>query len=188
METPSSQSLFDYLTQPDRFDVAVQIYEAMPDIRLQLLQEFWLPVLDVIEAELVPEGWEMIKSDKIFDRYQGFFLRFPDWEGAHVGVSSIGLNAYFGITYADRSQTFDRAKMDQYMLEKNLKLKYKDAYWLAYRFYENMDFTRPAGCAPILPGNRDGVSRQYIAEFLAYCREMRPRLEVLNTFKRLKEA
>lgn len=174
--------LYEYLTQPEQFDLMVEVVANASTVRLRLLTEFWDMTESRIQSELQPEGWYFVESPNRFDTWGGFYLaQDKDFTGISIGIESIATNFYYGLTFnAEKTKHLDRAAIEQYLAAQRLNEKFKKSVpWLMYRYY-GINFTNLAACRNLLPAHREAYAAQVSTDLINFCRQMGPHLPVIN--------
>jgi hypothetical protein len=191
MDNKDPESLFDFLTEPTRFETAAQVFDSLPAIRLQLIQDFWEPVIYEVETALTPKGWLKVDTDSIknsqgrifTERYGGFYFMHPNWEMAHVGVESLSNRAYYGVTFPGKKHGTDKSVFDKYLKEHHLQDGFvvSSPHWLMFAFFNGFDFSRMTDCVHILPANRGRLIEQTCKTVIDFCNKMETHLDVINS-------
>lgn len=182
-ELPVSHSkhLFEFATKLENFESIYILSEAIPNIKKQLINDFWYELKNKIDTRLSKEskkykGWKSKMSENAFEYHSylgvGSDLYFSIQKGEFTSMitfemlstrSDIGV--WFNKDIPKMNRNYKMALNDvKPLIKRGYFIGTNDETYPAYKKMEE-DFTTLEGLIKLLPENRDSLVKTYLEEF-----------------------
>lgn len=161
------EKMYEFITQPDNWQVAKEIYDRMPAVKEQVVNEFWEKVEINIASGLNLNEWKVVKIEK-YEKYNGDFglcVTRPPWNGLfHIGFGQRNSQTYLAVwsdsAVKEVQGLHEQLANDLSKLDHRLQ---KDEQWFPAWFYTGDNFGEWSTTDRILPHNRNVMVEKYIS-------------------------
>jgi hypothetical protein len=154
--------IFNYLTKKDNFFSAYEIYQAFPEVKKTLIEQYWQNVKDELIELTKNTNWKVELSENVFETYSKLriWLNGPN-EGFGIVIEKLHGESYHGLWIDVNNKQLDRARIDEYTSKiEVIKGMKKNNYWLGWT-YSGVNFDSIETLKKILPDNRMEFAHEF---------------------------
>lgn len=152
------QKAFEFLTKPDNWDIAKDIYDKMTFIREQLVKEFWNAVMAEVKKKIDLSQWVPYEKDDVVG------IEHSSWKTSFsVEFGRMYSDVWLGI-WCDSASPKLQAKYKEIAIQlKSVekKLTKTDATSYPAWFYLGDNFSQWTTLDKLLPSNRTKMVESY---------------------------
>ena len=184
MMSPYEEKMFDCLTREDNFLLATDIVRIFPDLRKNLIKQFWEEIMKKKLNEKIKNKWEIkIRGNIGTDPSSDYFLsiQLSQYPYVFVGFDSLSEKLRYGLWIYphgyppdnDKKDVLDREKIKTHVSEKiEEPWNHVDENNLFYSKETDYDFENDHTLKKILPENRDGLAEKFCDIILEFAEKL----------------
>lgn len=175
------KKLYEFITAPENFEFAHEIWDKYGEIKEKLKKEFWIEVKKYCDVEC-PQSFSLKTNDDFVDGNDPklLFENF-NWKFFGIGFSNLMNKPFFGIYLHDdnlKKRTINR--IIKYAKDENLngfdvEFDEIDRYFV-YK-YPKDDFNNLSVLKKILPTKRDEMVKLYGNYLIDFAKEMEEKID-----------
>lgn len=181
------KKIYEFITQPDNWQVAREVYEKMDYVKGQLVEEFWAEVKKAIKYRVDLKEWKIGMSEDIYENYSKLRISHISWNN----LFDIAFQELEDVTFLGVYRDFESKKVPDDLHQQigmNLKtvdnrLINPDDWWTGY-FFTGDNFSQLSSLDKILPSNRKSYIDKYSTMLLELKDKAKPIID--KAIKNLK--
>ena len=115
------EEIYLYLTKPENFETAAEVYQQFPKVRETLILDFWNEAKEQLESLVgVQRKWTIGLSEEVISQDSSLWIYINDNFG--VSYDSLSENSKFGFWFNSESDKLDIPKIKEYSQSIKLSL------------------------------------------------------------------
>jgi len=174
------EEIFNYLTSKENFHLTFEIFQLFPEIKNQLIKEFWDIVYKKVKEKLEDTDAKIEISENVFETWSSLFLYYNGNKNIRIGFEQLHVKTYYGVWINAVNENLDRERIDEYVRSiESVKLLKKTNYWLGWE-YINADFNNIGTLKKVLPYIREEYANEIASLLIEFSKRIKQDIIEMN--------